>query len=199
MHAKPDLRVVLKWMIYRSGSVITDVILLRQMPKLSILTLFWLTLYFAICASIYVTQNSAAGWAIVIATALLIAKCMIYAFDNRNSFALGFSVFAMSWALLCFGYSFDSSRAFAGWQFQRPIFNAMRLGRTSPEIDSFATAERYKIHSFFRSDDAMRHPEDSVKPTYGNAMRCFACLSAMVVGLFGGALFQFIKKPPNAG
>ena len=25
MHAKPDLRVFLKWMIYRSGSVITDV------------------------------------------------------------------------------------------------------------------------------------------------------------------------------
>ena len=175
------------------------VILLRQMPKLSILTLFWLTLYFAICASIYVTQNSAAGWAIVIATALLIAKCMIYAFDNKNSFALGFSVFAMSWALLCFGYSFDSSRAFTGWQFQRPIFNAMRLGRTSPEIDSYVTAERYQIHSFFRSANAMRHPEDSVKPTYGNAMRCFACLSAMVVGLIGGALFRFIKKRPSAG
>jgi hypothetical protein len=27
MHAKPDLRVLLKWMINRSGSVITDVIL----------------------------------------------------------------------------------------------------------------------------------------------------------------------------
>ena len=26
MHAKPGLRVVLKWMIYRSGSVIADVI-----------------------------------------------------------------------------------------------------------------------------------------------------------------------------
>ena len=25
MHANPDLRVFLKWMIYRSGSVITDV------------------------------------------------------------------------------------------------------------------------------------------------------------------------------
>ena len=25
MHAKPDLRVLLKWMIARSGSVITDV------------------------------------------------------------------------------------------------------------------------------------------------------------------------------
>ena len=29
MHAKPDLRVVLKWMIYRSGSVIATVIRLR--------------------------------------------------------------------------------------------------------------------------------------------------------------------------
>ena len=26
MHTKPDLRVLLKWMIARSGSVITDVI-----------------------------------------------------------------------------------------------------------------------------------------------------------------------------
>ena len=30
MHTKPDLRVLLKWMIYRSGSVITDVITLTQ-------------------------------------------------------------------------------------------------------------------------------------------------------------------------
>ena len=30
MHAKPDLRVLLKWMIARSGSVITDVIPLEE-------------------------------------------------------------------------------------------------------------------------------------------------------------------------
>ena len=30
MHAKPDLRVFLKWMIARSGSVITDVITLEN-------------------------------------------------------------------------------------------------------------------------------------------------------------------------
>ena len=30
MHAKPDLRVVLKWKIARSGSVITDVITLNK-------------------------------------------------------------------------------------------------------------------------------------------------------------------------
>ena len=29
MHAKPDLRVFLKWMVIRSGSVITDVMLLK--------------------------------------------------------------------------------------------------------------------------------------------------------------------------
>ena len=33
MHTKPDLRVVLEWVIARSGSVITDVIVLkRDMP-----------------------------------------------------------------------------------------------------------------------------------------------------------------------
>ena len=30
MHPKPDLRVLLKWMIIRSGSVITDVIRLQK-------------------------------------------------------------------------------------------------------------------------------------------------------------------------
>ena len=30
MHAKPDLRVVLKWVINRSGSVIADVITLSR-------------------------------------------------------------------------------------------------------------------------------------------------------------------------
>ena len=34
MHAKPGLRVVLKWMIYRSGSVIAAVIQLLAQPRL---------------------------------------------------------------------------------------------------------------------------------------------------------------------
>ena len=40
MHAKPDLRVVLKWKITRSGSVITDVIPLgepNEIPAANIL------------------------------------------------------------------------------------------------------------------------------------------------------------------
>ena len=40
MHAKPDLRVFLKWMINRSGSVITDVItLMKQFSLTSVLCL----------------------------------------------------------------------------------------------------------------------------------------------------------------
>ena len=35
MHAKPDLRVFLKWMITRSGSVITDVITLTNHDQLA--------------------------------------------------------------------------------------------------------------------------------------------------------------------
>ena len=35
MHAKPDLRVFLKWMVIRSGSVITDVIPLSSEPPIN--------------------------------------------------------------------------------------------------------------------------------------------------------------------
>ena len=35
MHTKPDLRVFLKWMIARSGSVVTDVIRLKIMESRS--------------------------------------------------------------------------------------------------------------------------------------------------------------------
>ena len=49
MHAKPDLRVVLKWMIAGSGSVIADVVTLQPLPLTStnhelyiMTTLLWL-------------------------------------------------------------------------------------------------------------------------------------------------------------
>ena len=80
MHAKSGLRVVLKWKIYRPDSVIADVIPLKQMPNFSIRSLMFLFVYFAICASIYITQNLAAGWAVVIATAILIVTSTMYAF-----------------------------------------------------------------------------------------------------------------------
>ena len=57
MHAKPDLRVVLKWMIAGSGSVIADVIWLNDMnrhllivPAL-IIVFVWLTWYGAVASA----------------------------------------------------------------------------------------------------------------------------------------------------
>lgn len=69
------------------------------------------------------------------------------------------------------------------------------MGRTSPEIESYVTVERYTIHHFFRSDNAMRHPDDAVMPSYENAMRFFACVSSLFVGLIGGLMFRFAVKP----
>ena len=166
------------------------------MPKLSIRSMLLLIVYFSICASIYLTQNSVVGWIVVIATAILIATAMIHAFSSADPFSLGFSVFCMAWLLICFGYSFDSARNFKGLEFQGPVFRFMRLGRTSPEIESLVTAKRFAIHNFYRSDDAIRHPEDSVTPSYGNAMRCFICVSGFLVGLVGGVVFKWFM-PPN--
>jgi len=169
------------------------------MPKFSIRSLLLLTVYFSLCALIYVIQNSAVGWVIVVATALLIAISMVYAFNNRDLFALGFSVFSMAWMLICFGYSFDSPRNFAGWKFQQPIFWTMRMGRPSPKLESFGDPanQRYTIHNFFRSDNAILNPNDNSPPSYDNAMRCFVCLSSLLAGLIGGCAFRTVMKSPS--
>jgi len=149
-----------------------------------------------------VIQNSAVGWIIVIATAILIAMSMIHAFNNRDLFALGFSVFSMLWVFICFGFSFDSPRNFAGLNFQQPIFRTMRMGRPYPKLESFGdpTNQRYTIHNFFRSDNALRNPNDNSTPSYDNAMRCFACLSALVVGWVGGIVTHYTcKRKLSAG
>ena len=166
------------------------------MPKFSIRSLLLLTVYFSLCGAIYVIQNSAVGWVIVVATALLIAISMVYAFNNRDLFALGFSVFSMAWILICFGYSFDTPRNFVGWKFQQPIYRAMRMGRASPEIESFGDPanERYTIHHLFRSDNGLRGPGDTSTPSYDNAMRCFVCLSSLLAGLIGGVTFRTVMK-----
>ena len=58
MHAKPDLRVFLKWMIYRSGSVITDVTrLIRQqieqeMPEQRLFSQLLMILAIAVCVTL---------------------------------------------------------------------------------------------------------------------------------------------------
>ena len=57
MHAKPDLRVNLKWMIARSGSVITDVIWLKQMKTL----LSKFTLMLLICFGGCTAENESAS------------------------------------------------------------------------------------------------------------------------------------------
>ena len=160
------------------------------MPRITIKSSLLLTVYFSICASIYVTQNLAAGWIVVIATGLLIATTMVHAFNARDSFSLGFSVFAMVWLLICLGCSFETSRNFQGWKFQRPIFNAMRLGRKSPEIESFVNVKRTTIHDLYYSQDAIRHPDDNVTPSYTNCMRVVACVSSLLWGLIGGAIFR---------
>ena len=53
MHAKPDLRVLLKWMIAGSGSVITDVIPLMKLKQFSLRFAFLLTAFVAIAIAVY--------------------------------------------------------------------------------------------------------------------------------------------------
>ena len=62
MHAKPDLRVVLKWMIYRSGSVIAAVIRLRELVPMrvrySIRTLIIAVIVFSVILALGLTETT---------------------------------------------------------------------------------------------------------------------------------------------
>ena len=167
------------------------------MPNFSIRSLMFLFVYFAICASIYITQNLAAGWAVVIATAVLIVTSTMYAFRNNDTFALGFSVFATMSILICFGCSFDTSRNFKGWNFQPTIFHIMRFGSATPELESFGDPknQRFAQHTLFRTERALRAPNDTSTPSYRNALSLFACLAAALMGLIGGFVFRIAVKP----
>ena len=167
------------------------------MSNFSIRSLMLLTVYVSTCGSIYITPNSAAGWAVVIATAMLIVASTIQAFRNDDAFALGFSVFATLAILTCFGFSFDSSRNFKGWKFQSTVFRVMRFGKPQPELLSFGDPKNIRLsqHSFFRTDNVMRSPDDDSTPTFRNAMNLFACAVAVTTGLAGGVLFLAIVKP----
>ena len=78
MHAKPDLRVFLKWMIAGSGSVITDVIHLRVIDilthRFSIRTLLAITFassaWFAFAISHTQPATLLLGWTTIVALSL---------------------------------------------------------------------------------------------------------------------------------
>ena len=98
------------------------------MPTLSLKSALLLTAYFAVCASVYITQNLATGWIVVIATALLISMAMVSAFKTNDTFTLGFSVFASATLAITLDV----------WDVRPAIINAMRFGPAPPGIESFA-------------------------------------------------------------
>ena len=108
------------------------------MPTLSLKSALLLTAYFAVCASVYITQNLATGWIVVIATALLISMAMVSAFKTNDTFTLGFSVFASATLAITLGCIFETSAQLDVWDVRPAIINAMRFGPAPPEIESFA-------------------------------------------------------------
>ena len=167
------------------------------MTNFSIRSLMLLTVYVSTCGSIYITQNSAAGWTVVIATAILIVSSTIHAFKNNDAFALGFSVFATLAALTCFGCSFDTNRNFTGWKFHSTVVRVMRFGKPQPELVSFGDPKnvRFAQHNLFGTDNVLRGPDDQSTPTYRNAMNLFACVVAVAIGLIGGVISRAIAGP----
>ncbi len=165
------------------------------MPRISLTSALLITTYFAVCSLAFVSANAAIGWLIVIATAILIAVTIIRSFQTRNTFGLGFSVFAGFWLSLSLGLAFETSTGYNGYDLRTPIWKIMKLGRTSPKIESYVNLKRSRFHDLYHSIEMIRHPDDQGVPNFENSIRLVACWSALIVGVVGGNVFRLVMRP----
>ena len=86
MHAKPDLRVFLKWMITRSGSVITDVIRLNQTMRLPAIAIA------SLIAFVTLVANTGAGSSLLGFVQLLPGKDLAGHFGLYGALGLALSL-----------------------------------------------------------------------------------------------------------
>jgi hypothetical protein len=169
----------------------------KNMPRLSIKSLFLITTYIAFCALNYVFENVAIGWITVLATSMLMAVVMIRAFHTREVFGLGFSVFGFVWLTALLGFSIETPIGFKAYDLRSTVWKTMRLGRNVSPIEDYSKSRRSTLHYFYHSGGMMRTP-DKCPPDFYNAIKLAACWSALIVGLAGGCLFALIIRPHKA-
>ena len=164
------------------------------MPRFSITSILFITVYFAICSLNYVSGSPTIGWLFVIATAILIAAIMIRAFQTRDAFGLVFSVVAGLWLSLALGFVFETSTAFKFYDFRTPVWRIMSFGYQYVEFQNGAKVEWSRVHDLYQSMGMMRLTEHRNIPTHSNTMRLAACWFSLVAGLIGSVVFSFVMK-----
>ena len=140
------------------------------MHRLSLLSLFLFTAYFAICSLIYTSRNPTIGWGIVIATSVLLAAITTRAYHRRDTFGLGFSTVACLWLSVCLGFVIETPRyTKKPFNPRTPVLKVMRLGRPSREVklEDYSTFKRVVIHDLYASQEQFRIPDELVYPTIG--------------------------------
>lgn len=167
------------------------------MHRLSLLSLFIFTAYFAICSLIYTSRNPAIGWGIVVATSILLAAITIRAYHRRSAFGLGFSAVACLWLSVCLGFVIETPKyTKKPFNPRTPILKFMRLGSPSRELkpEDYSTFKRVVKHDLYASQEQFRIPDDFGVPEYRNALRLVACWSALIAGVIGGAIVSYRTK-----
>lgn len=167
------------------------------MQRLSLLTLFLFTAYFAICSLIYTSRNPTIGWGIVIATSVLLAAITTRAYHRKDAFGLGFSAVACLWLSVCLGFVIETPRYTKEPVNPRtPILKIMKLGRPSRKVklEDYATFKRVVIHDLYASQEQFRIPDEFGVPDNRNALRLVACWSALIAGVIGGAVVSYRTK-----
>ncbi len=165
------------------------------MLRLSILSIFVFTTYFAVCSLVYASRNPVIGWVIVITTALVIAVVTCRAFRTRDVFGLGFAAMAGLCLPMCLGFVIETPASTKKLvDLGTPIWKLLSLGRKTRQVDVGEYGTFVAKHDLYGTQVESRLPDDVGVPEYRNALRLAACWTALLAGMIGGTLIAYATK-----
>jgi hypothetical protein len=156
--------------------------------RFSLLSIFLLTGYAAICSTIFVYANLWFGTVVVAATALLFSLATVGAVNHKNQFLLTFSVVGWSWLVFWLGFIAQSDVKAADWTLFRSIYS---ISKPIQHAAVDAGSGESKMHSFHISGMLGQH---HIAPSWHNFMRFSVCISALLLGFVVGGLHDLMRN-----
>jgi len=163
------------------------------MPRISLISIFLLCAYFAACCLTYLSPSLWAGWLIVIATSIWMAISIVRAFQTRDHFTLGFSVTACVWLITWLGFGIDAPQPTTNinwpWKMAK-VINYERDLSVLPRLNERGVHSH--LHTLYSTQPMTEGDARHVAIVF-NAIRLGICLSALAVGVVGGAVFRLVN------
>ncbi|WP_442511341.1 hypothetical protein SH528x_003015 [Novipirellula sp. SH528] len=162
--------------------------------------------YVAVCCTTYIYSNLWFGTLVVVATIFWLGSTTLYAFSEQSRFSLGFSLAGWAWLVFWLGFYAETPAKYPSWPVPQWIYKAATPFQwQQPVVYGYGRYEEYQaswnhtpyghMHSLHvsRQLNAPSHLQSHI-PSWYNAIRLAVCLSALIVGIIGGATYSRLPR-----